>query len=81
MDYSDITMDLETGPFKPYRKPGDRPLFVSALSNHPPLILKNIKTGIERRLSNNSANEQIFKDTAPVYQAELDRCGLAHRLE
>ena len=81
VDYLDITMDLESGMFKPFRKPGDRPLYVSAKSNHPPLILKNIPAGIERRLSDNSANEQIFSEAAPIYQAELDRCGYSHTLE
>ena len=80
VDYLDITMDLETGIFKPYRKPGDRPVYVSALSNHPPQVLKNIPVGIEQRLSDNSANEQIFNDAAPVYQAELERCGYSHQL-
>ena len=56
VDYLDVTLDLETGLFKPYRKPGDKPVYVSALSNHPPQILKNIPKGIERRLSDNSAN-------------------------
>ena len=53
VDYLDVTLDLETGLFKPYRKPGDKPVYVSALSNHPPQILKNIPKGIERRLSDN----------------------------
>ena len=47
VNYLDITMDLETGLYKPYRKPGDRPLYVSASSNHPPQILKNIPTWIK----------------------------------
>ena len=81
VDYLDITMDLEEGTHKPYRKPGDKPLYVSSQSNHPPKILKNIPVGIERRLSNNSANKQIFDEAAPVYQAELDRCGYEHKLE
>jgi hypothetical protein len=71
VDYLDITMDLETGIFKPYRKPGDRPVYVSALSNHPPQVLKNIPVGIEQRMSDNSSNEQIFNDAAPVYQKDL----------
>ena len=80
VDYLDITMDLESKNFKPYRKPGDRPLYVSALSNHPPQILKNIPVGIQQRLSDNSGNEKIFKEAAPIYQAELDRCGYQHQL-
>ena len=50
VDYLDITMDLETGIFKPYRKSGDRPVHVSALSNHPPQVQKNIPVGMEQRL-------------------------------
>ena len=42
-----ITLDLETGLFQPYRKPGDKPLYVSAHSNHPTQILKNLPKGIE----------------------------------
>ena len=80
VNYLDITMDLKTGFYQPYRKPGDRPLYVSATSNHPPQILKNIPKGIEQRLSDNSANKQIFDEAAPPYQAELERCGYKHQL-
>ena len=79
--FLDITMDLGTGLFKPYRKPGDRPLYVSAHSNHPPHTLKNIPTGVERRLSDNSANRELFDQEIPIYQAELDRVGHKHKLE
>ena len=54
---------------------------MSALSNHPPQILKNLPAGIERRLSDNSASKEIFDNAAPIYQAELDRCGYKHKLE
>ena len=81
VDYLDVTLDLDTGLFQPYRKPGDRPLYVTAHSNHPPLILKNLPLGIERRLSDNSANEQVFNEAIPVYQAELERCGFSHQLK
>ena len=76
----DITLDLETGLFKPCRKPGDKPLYVSAHSNHPPQILKNLPAGIERRLSDNSANQEIFESFVPPYQSELDRCGYSYQL-
>ena len=81
VDFLDVTLDLESGLYKPYRKPGDRPLYVTAHSNHPPLILKNLPLGIERRLSDNSADEQVFNETVPIYQAELDRCGYTHQLK
>ena len=81
INFLDITMELGTGLFKPYRKPGDRPLYVSAHSNHPPHTLKNIPTGVERRLSDNSANRELFDQEIPIYQAELDRVGHKHKLE
>ena len=77
----DITLDLESKTYQNYRKPGDKPLYVSAWSNHPPQILKNIPKGIEQRLSDNSATEELFKQAVPPYQAELNRCGYKHKLK
>ena len=81
IQFLDITLDLENEVFKPYIKPGDRPLYVSSDSNHPPSILKNIPLSINRRLSSISANREIFNAAAPLYQAELDRVGYKHKLE
>ena len=75
VDFLDITLDLERCIYKPYRKPGDRPLYVNSESNHPPQVIKNIPAGIERRLVQNSCNEEVFWDAVPDYQAELNRCG------
>ena len=50
VDFLDVTLDLERDTYKPFRKPGDKPLYVNAWSNHPPGILKNIPQGINRRL-------------------------------
>ena len=57
------------------------PPYVSAYSNHPPQVLKNIPLGVERRISDNSANEELFNEAAPPYQTELDRCGYSHKLK
>ena len=51
------------------------------MSNHPPQVFKNIPKGIERRISDNSANKQIFEKAVPMYQAELDRRGYTCKLE
>ena len=60
VNFLDVTLDLETGVHKPYRKPGDKPLYVNAVSNHPQAILKNIPLGINRRLVEISSNEEVF---------------------
>ena len=75
-----MTLDLQTSIFKPYIKPGDKPLYVNAGSNHPPAILKNIPRGINKRISRISANQEVFDLAAPLFQAELDRCGYTYKL-
>ena len=36
-DFLDITLNLTTGKYWPYRKPGDIPLYINAKLNHPPI--------------------------------------------
>ena len=81
VQFLDITLDLKKEVFKPYIKPGDKPIYVHSKSNHPPSIIKNIPLAINNRLSKISANEEIFQSAAPLYQAELDKNGYHHKLE
>ena len=80
VNFLNVTLDLEKDEFKPYRKPGDKPLYVSALSNHPPAVLKNIPLGINKRLSEISSNREAFQKAIPPYQKELENCGYKHKL-
>ena len=77
----DVTLDLETGTHMPYIKPGDKPVYVSSFSNHPPTILKNIPLAVNKRLSEISSNEEIFNKAAPLYQRELTINGYSHKLQ
>ena len=43
-NFLDVTLDLFTGKYYPYRKPNDCPLYVNANSNHPATILKQLPT-------------------------------------
>ena len=72
VDFLDVTLNLETDTFKPYIKPGDKPLYVNSNSNHPPCVIKNIPKGINQRLSSISSSKEISENAAPLYQAELD---------
>ena len=40
VNYLDITLDLNTGTYKPYRKVDDETLYIHVKSNHPANILK-----------------------------------------
>ena len=68
IDFLDITLDLHTGSYKPYKKPNYTISYIHCQSNHPPLIIKNLSKGIEIRLSNNSANADIFQEAAKPYK-------------
>ena len=79
--FLDVTFDLNTGLYSPYMKENDQPLYVDINSNHPPLVLKNIPLGINRRLSKISANKEIFDKAKKPYQDALQRSGYSHILE
>ena len=66
VNFLDVTFDLNTGLYKPYMKPNNIPVYVNRNSNHPPSILRNIPESVNRRLSNISANEKIFEESAPL---------------
>ena len=74
-DFLDITMDLKTGTIKPYRKPNDQILYISALSNHPPNIIKELPRMIEKRIAKLCTNEDIFNQAKGKYEEALKSSG------
>ena len=70
----DITFDLNTGSYRPYRKPNNDTRYINAKSKHPSFILKQISTAISKQISTNSLNKQIFKKVAPYYNNILKGC-------
>ena len=71
VDFLDVTVNLSTGLYQPYQKPNSKINFIHRDSNHPPPIIKNLSKGIAFRLSNNSANVNIFNKAAKPYHAAL----------
>ena len=55
--------------------PGEHPDPRHVQSNHPPNIIKQLPKTIEQRLSNNSSNETIFNEAAPLYEKALSEAG------
>ena len=61
--------------YKPYRKPSDEPLYINKHSNHPPSVLLQLSKSISKRISEISSNEEIFKQSVPIYEkAYEDSC-------
>ena len=81
VNFLDVTLDLNTGKFKPYTKPLSTLLYVHSQSNHPPNIIRNIPAAINRRLSSISSDQAVFNEAAPQYQEALRKSGYMHKLE
>ena len=71
----DVTLNSETGSFKPFRKPNSNITYVNKSSNHPPVILSNIPRTIQDRLCNLSHSEKEFDECKGVYQEALKKAG------
>ena len=80
VQYLDVEFDLINNRYKPYRKPNDTPLYVNKFSNHPPNVLRQIPRGIEKRLSEISSSEEVFKEAAPIYEEALKKSGFNEKL-
>jgi hypothetical protein len=75
VNYLDVQLNLNDHTFRPYRKPNNNPVYVNKESNHPPNIINELPDSINRRLSDISSNETIFKNSAPLYEDALKSSG------
>ena len=80
VNYLDITMNLNDGTYRPYRKPNDDITYIHCQSNHPPAIIKQLPLSIESRLRMISSSKEIFEESAKEYQDALKRSGFKHKL-
>ena len=81
VNYLDVAMSLASGTFGPYLKPNATPMYINASSNHPPQIIRNIPTSINKRLSQISSSKEVFDDAKRVYQDALTASGYDYTLE
>ena len=81
VDFLDITLDLRIEIYKPYKKPNSNLTYIHKQSNHPPSIIKNLPKNINKRLSTNSKNAQIFNEACPTYTEALKKNGYNTNLQ
>ena len=60
VQFLDIELDLINNTYSPYKKSNDNPMYINVNSNHPPSIIKQITSSINRRLSNLSSDEEVL---------------------
>ena len=64
-----------------FTKPNTSLQYVHRESNHPPITIKNIPAGINKRLSSLSSDKTSFDQAAPPYQEALDESGYHYTLQ
>ena len=80
-DFLDVTFNLKSGKYWPYRKPNDQPLYIHQQSNHPPTIKKQLPSMLAKHLSLLSCNCDEFSKAIPDYVEAMRRSGHPDELE
>ena len=75
----DMTLSLNDGSFRLYHKPDNIIQHIKKKSNYPPNLIKHRPASIEKRVSNNSSDEKIFKETAIYYEQKQPTRGALRR--
>ena len=80
-DFLDITLDLPNNTYKPFNKSNKATEYISIYSNHPPNIIRNLPSMIEKRISDLSSNIEIFNECKNIYEEALQASGFMKKLE
>ena len=81
VDYLDISLDLNTGIYKPFNKLNNKPLYINASSNLPPSVLKRFPKSVSTRITANSYNEDIFHKSPLFYNSILQDFGFNENIK
>ena len=81
MNFLDVTLDLTTGKYKPYNKPGNIPLYINVKSNHPPNIIKNLPENISYRINKLSSDKSISEYSNYLYNSALSNSGFKDKIK
>ncbi|GAB1602433.1 GATA zinc finger domain-containing protein 14-like, partial [Argonauta hians] len=79
-NFLDITLNLHTGTFAPYRKLLEKTKYVNKESNHPPNVLKGIHRSVSDRISKLSSSQEIFDEFKGYYEQALSSAGYTEPL-
>ena len=74
-DFLDVTSNLATGKFFPFRKPNNQLLYINTKSNHPPTILRDLPNMINKGLSDLSCNEEEYGKAKPLHETAFNQSG------
>ena len=81
VNFLDTLFDLINDIYKPYQKPNDNPVYKNKNSNHPPTVLWQLAKSVRKRISETSSDDQMFKESIPIYEEALKKSGFHEKLE
>ena len=81
VNYLDVTLNLTTGKYYPYRKPDNNPLYINVNSNHPPSVIRQIPVLISTRISGLSCDSDKFNKTSQLYNDALKSSGYREKTQ
>ena len=70
-EFLDVSLDLQSSTYEPYRKPNSELLYINSKSNNLEYIKKELPKMIGKRISTLSSNEEAFENAIPQYQKVL----------
>ena len=80
-EFLDVTLDLDTGKYYPYKKPNDTTRYINSKSNHPPSITKQLPIMVNKRISELSCDEQEFNKVKKTYEKSLTDSGFDYKMQ
>ena len=80
VQFLNVEFHLETSQYRPFLKTWRYTPLCKCIQQPPPSILKNIPEAVNRRLSNLSSDEEMFRSVTPIFQEALNKAGYKFKL-
>ena len=80
-DLLDLTLNLKTESYQPFRKSSNNPIYTDFNSTHPPQLLKQLPKSISKRLSKNLSSKEVFDKSKMLYEKFLNNSGFYKNLK
>ena len=75
VNYLDVTLNLNDGSYRPYKKPTGELRYIHTQSNPPPATIRQIPISVEKRLNSLSSSKVIFDEAVTDYSKALKESG------
>ena len=80
VNYFDVSLNLNVGIYKAFKKPNNETVHIHVDSNYPPSVIKKIPKSIAARLFSLSSSKEKFMEAVQSYKQNLVSCGSREKL-